>query len=408
MLIRSLILLALRNVLRHLRHSVFSLAAIAAGVAALALADGFVQDVYHQLRESTVRGQLGHLQVSMPGFREAGAGNPEAYLLPKAAALSKAIRADERVASVMSRLYLSALLNAGERDLPVEVEAVEPVPEAAMATQIQLIGGRDLAAGGRYGLLVGEGVAQRFGLKAGDSVTLTASTAQGAMNSVDLQVAGVFRSFSKEYDDRVVRVWLPTAQELIDSSGVNVVVVQLKATEQTDAVLSAIRAGPAGQGVDVQPWYRLSEFYANTRLLYERQFGVLQAIAIVLIAMSVYASFNITIYQRTAEFGTMRVLGTKGPRLFAMILVEALILGVIGGVLGALLAGAISGIVGLFGIDMPAPPNSELGYVAYLRLRPEAVALSVGLGAVSAAIGCLPPLSRALRMPLVNALGRGI
>jgi putative ABC transport system permease protein len=90
-------------------------------------------------------------------------------------------------------------------------------------------------------------------------------------------VAGIFRSFSKEYDDRVVRVWLPTAQELIDSNGVNVVVVQLKATEQTDAVLSAIRAGPVGQGVDVQPWYRLSEFYANTRLLYERQFGVLQA-----------------------------------------------------------------------------------------------------------------------------------
>ena len=125
----------------------------------------------------------------------------------------------------MSRLYLSALLNAGERDLPVEVEAVEPVPEAAMATQIQLIGGRDLSAGGRYSLLVGEGVAQRFGLKAGDSVTLTASTAQGAMNSVDIQVAGIFRSFSKEYGDRVVRVWLPTAQELIDSNGVNVVVV---------------------------------------------------------------------------------------------------------------------------------------------------------------------------------------
>lgn len=408
MLIRALALLALRNVLRHLRHSVFSLAAIAAGVAALALADGFVQDVYHQLQESTVRGQLGHLQVSMPGFREAGAGNPEAYVLPGPAALSKAIASDHGVAAVMSRLYFSALLNAGERDLPVEVEAVEPVPEAAMATQIRLIGGRELAAGGRHSVLVGEGVAQRFGLKAGDSVTLTASTAQGAMNTVDLQVAGVFRSFSKEYDDRVVRIWLQAAQELIDSNGVNVVVVQLKATGQTDEVLSRVRGGPAGQGVDVQPWYRLSEFYANTRLLYERQFGVLQAIAIVLIAMSVYASFNITIYQRTAEFGTMRVLGTRGPRLFMMIVFEALILGVIGGLLGALLACAISAIVGLFGIDMPAPPNSELGYVAYLRLRPEAVALSVGLGALSAAIGCLAPIARALRMPLVTALGRGI
>lgn len=108
MLIRALVLLALRNVLRHLRHSVFSLAAIAAGVAALALADGFVQDVYHQLQESTVRGQLGHLQVSMPGFREAGSGNPEAYVLPRPAALSKAIGADDRVASVMSRLSFSA------------------------------------------------------------------------------------------------------------------------------------------------------------------------------------------------------------------------------------------------------------------------------------------------------------
>ena len=408
MLIRALVLLALRNVLRHLRHSVFSLAAIAAGVAALALADGFVQDVYHQLQESTVHGQLGHLQVSMPGFREAGAGNPEAYVLPRPAALSKAIAADEGVAAVMSRLYFSALLNAGERDLPVEVEAVEPVPEAAMATQIRLIGGRELGAAGRHGLLVGEGVAQRFGLKAGDSVTLTASTAQGAMNTIDLQVAGIFRSFSKEYDDRVVRIWLQAAHELIDSNGVNVVVVQLKATGQTDEVLARIRGGPAGRGVDVQPWYRLSEFYANTRLLYERQFGVLQAIAIVLIAMSVYASFNITIYQRTAEFGTMRVLGTRGPRLFAMIVFEALILGVIGGLLGALLACAISAVVGLFGIDMPAPPNSELGYVAYLRLRPEAVALSVGLGALSAAIGCLAPIARALRMPLVMALGRGL
>ena len=408
MLVRALVMMALRNVRRHLRHSVFSLAAIAAGVAGLALADGFVQDVYHQLQESTVRGQLGHIQVTMPGFRESGAGNPEAFLLPSVATLTKVIAADGLVESVMSRLYFSGLLNAGERDFPVEVEAIEPVAETAMASQIRLIGGRDLVASGRHSLLVGEGLAQRLGLKAGDSLTLTASTTKGALNSADLRVAGIFRSFSKEYDDRVVRIWLQSAHELIDSNGVNVVVVQLKSTQQTDEVLSRIRGGPAGQGVDLQPWYRLSDFYANTRMLYSRQFGVLQAIAIVLIALSVYASFNITIYQRTAEFATMRVLGAKGSRLFAMILFEALILGVIGSLLGAVLSFGISGVVELFGIDMPAPPNSELGYVAYLRLRPEAMALSGLMGALSAVFGCLAPAIRALRMPLVTALGRGI
>jgi hypothetical protein len=95
---------------------------------------------------------------------------------------------------------------------------------------------------------------------------------------------------------------------------------------------------------------------------------------------------NITIYQRTAELRTMG-RSNKG-RAVRDDPVEALILGVIGGLLGALLAGAIS-VVGLFGIDMPAPRARWV----YLRLRRKRLRCG-GLGAVSAAIGCLPLLSR--------------
>jgi ABC-type lipoprotein release transport system permease subunit len=43
-------------------------------------------------------------------------------------------------------------------------------------------------------------------------------------------VTGVFRTFSKEFDARFIRITLPAAQELLNRSGVNTIVVSLKNT----------------------------------------------------------------------------------------------------------------------------------------------------------------------------------
>ena len=50
--------LALRNILRQRLRSGLTLAAIALGVAALALTGGFIDDILRQLRESTIHSQL--------------------------------------------------------------------------------------------------------------------------------------------------------------------------------------------------------------------------------------------------------------------------------------------------------------------------------------------------------------
>ena len=73
---------ALRNLLRQPRRTAMAVSAVAFGIVALMLASGFIEWIYHDLRESTIRAHLGHLQVVRPGYHELGRSDPFKYLLP--------------------------------------------------------------------------------------------------------------------------------------------------------------------------------------------------------------------------------------------------------------------------------------------------------------------------------------
>lgn len=404
----ALLRIALRNLVRQVRHSAFALAAIVFGVAGLALADGFIRDVFFQLGEATVRGQLGHLQVARPGFRDSGAGRPEAFVIERPEAIRAALRGDPRIESVAGRLQVSGVINAKNRELPVEVEGVEPTPEVADGAYLRLLDGVGLDRGGAHAALLGEGVARHLGVRGGDYVALTSSTVDGSMNVVELEVAGVFRTFSKEFDDRTIRIALADAQELIQVSGVNTIVIHLHRTDDTGAVLAGLSGRSQLRGLDLQPWYILSDFYASTRELYARQFGVLQLIALVLIAMSVLTSANITVFERTAEFGTMRALGADSRTVVKLLALESTALGFAGALVGVAVAIVAGMLISWIGIPMPPPPNAEAGFTARILLSPAALFGAAAVGVASSVIGGSLPSFRAARLPIVYALGKRV
>ncbi|HEY6929928.1 MAG TPA: ABC transporter permease, partial [Thermoanaerobaculia bacterium] len=75
--------LAFRNVFRNRVRSLIALSAIIFGVAALLVSGGFIEWIFVNLREATIRSRLGHIQVSRPGYFTDGAADPFRYLLPE-------------------------------------------------------------------------------------------------------------------------------------------------------------------------------------------------------------------------------------------------------------------------------------------------------------------------------------
>jgi putative ABC transport system permease protein len=400
--------LALRNVFRQRGRTAITLAAIAFGVVGLLLSGGFVRDIFLQLGEAVIHSQSGHLQAAKTGFQAGGTRKPDLYLIQDPERLKARIASLLGVTEVMARVTFSGLLNNGRSDLAIIGEGVEPEREARLGTYIKIIAGRQLAAKDRTGVMLGHGVAQALRLAPGDRATLVISTTAGAINTLDLDVVGVFQTFSKDYDARAVRIPLAAALEVMDNPGVNTIVVSLARTRDTPDVARTLRAQLVGEGLEVWTWEELNDFYGKTVQLYDQQFGVLRLIILVMVLLSVANSVNMSVFERVAEFGTMRALGNRSRTVFVLVTIETVLLGVIGATIGVIVGAALAVGISAIGIPMPPPPNADLGYTAGIQLEPSVIAgaFVVGILATSAA-GIFAAL-RVAKVHVVDALRQGI
>ena len=402
-----MIKLAFRNILRQRARTSLTLAAIAIGVASLVLSGGFVEDILVQLREATIRSQLGHLQVYKRGQFASGGHHPFDFLIESPDAVERAIGTVPGVVARAARVSFSGLIGNGRGELPILGEGIDPEPEARIGSAISMLAGRQLAIGDGFGIMVGEGLANALRLKVGDRVNLVLTTREGAMNTLEFKVVGVFRSLSKEYDARAVRVQLRAAQELTASPGVSALVLLLADTDMTARARADVEAR-LPPGFEVKTWQELADFYNSTAALYERQFGVLQVIILVMVLLGVANSVNMTLHERTAEFGIMRALGRTGRDVFGLAVLETALLGAIGAALGVVVGVALAAMISAIGIPMPPPPNSESGFTAAVRIVPMILAAAFAMGILASIAAALLPARHLARIPVVEALRRGV
>ncbi len=396
--------LALRNILRQKVRTAMTLGVIIFGVVGLILSGGFVADMLVQLGETIIRSQSGHLQVLKAGYFAKGGRRPDQYLIHDPDALRRKIARQPRIDDVMLRLNFSGLISNGRSDWPIVGEGVEPDREAKLGTHLRITSGRQLAASDGNGILLGDGVAQTLKLKPGDTVTLLANTPEGALNTQEFAVIGVFQSFSKDFDARAVRIPLAAAQELVGTSGANNVVISLKATSDTDSVAAALKKLLANPELEVKTWEELNDFYSSTVALYERQFGVLQAIILVMVLLSVGNSVNMSVFERVGEFGTMMALGNKPRLVFRLVVTENVVLGATGALLGMGVGGVLAVLISAVGIPMPPPPNANIGYTALIRVVPSVLAMAFAVGLIATVAAAIFPARRVARTPVVDAL----
>ncbi len=123
-----------------------------------------------------------------------------------------------------------------------------------------------------------------------------------------------------------------------------------------------------------------------------------------MVVLSVANSVNTTVLERVGEFGTMKALGNRGRDVFWLVVIESAMIGAFGAALGAILGFGLAKLISLVGIPMPPPPNSDLGYTAYIRLIPSHSAGACAVGLVATVIASLLPARRVAKFDVSEAL----
>jgi len=400
--------LAYRNLLRHKGRAASILASVAFGTAALVLSQGFVEDIFVQLGEAIVHSQTGHIQLAKGGYYTYGSHQPDKYLVTDAEGDKQRIGSLPQVEDVMARLAFSGLLNNGKADMAIIGEGIEPAKEEKLGTFLKMSSGRRLKETDRYAAILGQGVANALKLAPGAQVVVVVSTSDGATNTLDLEVVGTFQTFSKEYDNRAIKIPLAAAQELLNTKSANTLVISLKRTEDTREVARILSERTAWRDQEVRTWDQLNDFYPKTVELYHRQFGGLQFIILLMVLLSVVNAVNTSVFERVAEFGTARALGNRSSFIFRLIMLENAMLGVIGGAIGIGFSWLVHYGVSMVGIPMPPPPNADLPYTAYIQLTPQSVAVGFAISFTATVLAALVPALRVSRVKVVEALRQSV
>jgi putative ABC transport system permease protein len=239
--------------------------------------------------------------------------------------------------------------------------------------------------------------ASALGVKEGDAIAFEA-----AAGELRLRVAGLTRADGTRFG-------------LIDIAGAQVALGRLGRINRVD-----LRLRP---GVDVETFRRRLEAELPPGVLAERpaasitraatisrayrvNLNVLALVALFTGGLLVFSTQALAVVRRRAQLALLRVLGLKGKGLVALVLGEALALGVVGAGLGLVLGYALAqSILELVGADLGA--GYFRGLQPALRVDPTWALLFFALGVAVAVVGSLVPALEAAQTRTAAALKAG-
>jgi putative ABC transport system permease protein len=400
--------IAARNVLRNRRRSMVTLISVVIGFVALSLFEGYFVSVYQSLEDQAIVGErLGHLTVSKPGFHEKGSQDPRAYSFSEAelAKASARLSALPGVKMVSPRISLSGLVSNGDSSRIYIGEGVQPEDLVTLrGTQYADLPGR-LDPKRPQGAVFGARLADNLGLKLGADATLMASTLDGLVNAVGVQVIEANSTGSIGTDDKFILTSLATARRLMAFDGAERIVLLLDKTADQDAVAAAVKSTLAADGltVEVRDWRTLSVYYTQVKGLFDMMYLFISLVVAIVVLASVFNTMGMTITERTREVGTMRALGMQEATLDTLFVLEGMMIVAIGCVVGVVLSAVGGFAINHAGITY-MPPDAATAVPLMVEMLPGNLLGSVATLVVLAAFASYLPARRASRRDIVGAL----
>lgn len=394
---------AFYNTLRNRRRSSITVAVAALGTAAILLAGGFAYSTYEGLAQISAR-STGHLIIGKPQHFTSDQDVPLQYGLDNAGDLKNKILADPAVRYVLPRIEYSGLISNGDKSTIMLAIGIDPDAEFSVKGPTLTVKEGELiqTESTEAEIVLGEALARSLKAKPGSSLTLMASTTDGALNAVDVTVKGLVSTGVPDLDKRLVYSNIKTAQKLLNTQRVSSLGVFLNSMEAT--MPAQARLAQALPELTVQNWLEQAFFYKSVRDLYNRIFGALGAIISFIVVFVVANAMAMAIIERTREIGTLRAMGTLPGQLTRSFSYEGMLLGGAGAVLGAVIAISVALLLTVFPVQMPPPPGRSSGYPLLISIDAAMYAITIFMMIALSMLSSALIARKTLRQPIVDAL----
>lgn len=402
----SLVRIAVRNVARNRRRSIITFSAIFLALGVMVGIRGFLNGMQATLRESIILGQTGALQVHRKGFMKAVATSSLDLLVPTDEAFLQKIRSVPGIKAVTARIAFGGMVNANDTSAVAMLSAMDPQNETLVCPRrLDMISsGKTLAQGGPIAAILTPELAGSLGLGVGKTATILTNDRDGVMNALDIDYVGVYGQPGPPMPDKKFGfVPLAFAQELLRMPNqATEIAVRIEHFDDAEKFKPLLQAA-VGPEYEVVTWHDVASFIDDAIAAQNAVLNLIGGIFLFVALLGIANTMLMSVLERTREIGTMMSVGVRRRQILSLFLLEAGILGLLGGILGAAAGSAFVVYYGYKGIvfkfpGMLAPfsvyPTVNAGYIVFV----------LGLAAGGAVLSALWPAVRASQMRPVEAL----
>ena len=395
--------LAFRNIGRNKTRSLLSALAVGIGMALLLLMASVLEGEMKGALQNTIRLQSGHLQVRPASYEEGKLSLKWEDLIEDPEQVAEQITSIPQVTVATPRLIASTILTVRDESKGVQVLGIDPDSAANQPFREGMLAGEFIRADDREGILVGNILADKLGLKVNDKVNLLVTTSNGDVNEQLFTIRGIFTTRTPSYDENTIFMPLAKAQAITATENhASTIFITLQDLNQADAVAQALQ----GNKYQILTWRDQNAFITQFEDYANAFFIILYLIVLGITATVVTNTLVMAVFERTREIGILSAIGMKGRGIMAQFLAEAALLAT-GGVIGGLIiGGALVAYFTVYGIYIGDYGISGVLFedhiYAHLTLE-NTVTLAI-LTYIITLIASLYPARLAARMEPVEAL----
>jgi len=330
----QLLKMAFRDLGRNRRRTFFSALAVGVSLAILILMASVIAGEIGGAFDAAIRLQSGHIQVRSASYDENKSSLKWEDLVQNPDQIAAQIAALPQVKAATPRLFASGFLSTGNESAGVRVTGIDPQSAASDPYRQGLVSGDYLTADDSTGLLLGQPLALKLHLNAGDNVSLSINTANGDVAEQTFVVRGIYTTNTYGFDSATIFLPLAKAQAITQTQNhASTVFVLLKDNSYTDSVASALKPG----GLKVLTWKDLNPLTVQFESLANSYIGIFYLIVLAISASVVINTLIMSVYERTREVGILSAVGMRGGRIMMLFLAECALLAVGGVLIGVIL-----------------------------------------------------------------------
>ncbi len=399
-----LIKIAWRNIWRSKGRSMVVMGSIIVGIWALISAVGFMNGFMVGYMADIINHDISNIQIHNPEFKS---DQEVKYVIPDGKKKVNEIRKWTEVEGATSRIIVSGMIASARKGSAVQIRGVDKSNEAKVTELDSLVNEGTYFDGiKRNPILLGKKLAEELKVKVKSKVILTFMDESGTPISARFRVAGIINTSSVNLNEMTAFVLNEDIGRLLGSYEIHEIAILTMPRIEEEVVLN--KYNDLFKGDLVETWTQVAPELELLNEMYGSMMYVLVFIVMMALVFGIVNTMLMAVLERIRELGMLMAVGMTRIKVFLMVLLETIFLGILGSPIGLFFGWLMMYYYTTNGIDLSAYSEGleSFGYSSILYPYVDSstyliVTVSV---IITAFIGAVYPAWKAIKLKPVEAL----